>query len=253
MVKRFWIIFKFIFENGPNVGFWIGVLYFLNSWFAKQSVAARVIIFTGPVVAIFIIVVGTFRKIKGQLLETSIESDLHDRKGSVNEDRIKLLIRNLPTRTNLMALRKYATAYAKAWASDGGVKEINYYLDLEDNKVTKDVQIYISSTTKRERLVFYLPRRSKQIEEFGQGESSYEKGSPSIFSFEYWREAAEKALENSTSDIEKADKTRVQISPSQDSLTINLTFEKGEREWRRHYYLKQNSLEFGDTVIHKFS
>lgn len=253
MIKRLWIIFKFIFENGPNVGFWIGVLYFLNTWFVKRSITIKIVIFIVPVIAIFLIIVGTFRKIKSQLLETNVESGLKERKGNANKDLVKLLIKNLPTRTNLVALYKYATAYAKSWASDGRVEEINYYLDLENNKIEKDVQIYINSATKREHLAFYLPRHSKQIEEFSQGEGSYEKNVPSIFSFKYWREAAEKALENSTSDIEKADKTRVQISPSMDSLTMNFTFEKGDREWKKHYYLKQDSLELGNTIIHKFS
>jgi hypothetical protein len=252
MIRTFLIIFKFVFENTPNIGFWIGVLYFLHDWYIQQHILIRVIFLIVPMIAIFVISLRIFKEIKNQLTEVKIETGLKEKRGEKTEDGVRIMKKNLPSKKELVSIYKYASSYAKSWASDGMLEEINYYLDLDGNRITKNVQIYIRSQLKRERLAFYLPRRSQKIEEFSEYGGSSNIRVPPIYSFEHWKKAIEKAIESSTSDIEKSDRTHLQISPSTDSLYINLTFSKGDREWRNRYFLKENALKHKDKVISEF-
>ncbi|KKQ95856.1 MAG: hypothetical protein UV74_C0013G0461 [Candidatus Woesebacteria bacterium GW2011_GWB1_43_14] len=251
MIRISWETFKFVFENAPNIGFWAGVLIIPYNWYIHQHIVIKMAFIIVPVSAIVLFSLKTFKKMKNIFWEIKVESGLKGEQGKRKGNPTKRLARNLPSKNDLAVIYKFAFNYARTWASDGMLEEINYYVKLAGDKITKSAQIYIQSQLRREILALYLPRRYQKVEEFDEYGRSSKINTPKIYSFTNWRKAIEKALENSTRDIEKSDETRLQISPSTNSLNINLTFSKKNRDWRNRYTLKENELKCGGKVIAK--
>lgn len=253
MFRPFLLTSKFIFDSGPKIGFWIGILYFLRTWYLQQHVLIQALFVIVPVVAIIIILVKSFRELINQYLLVRAESSLREERLPNTTERTKFITKNIPKESALVAIHKYAENFASTWASDGKLDEINYYLKLNERRVKKYAQITIQSQLRREILTTYLPKAIHNIEEFDKYNYLNDKNLREIYSFPHWKEAIEKSTENSSSDIEKSDRIKLQISPSISSLHINFLFEKGNRSWRKRYILEKNKLvDENNSQIFKF-
>ena len=255
-MKLLLLIFKFLFENGPNIGFWIGIFYYYQNWYTKQNSFIKTIIGIVSVISmttVLSILIKSFRTVISEIFKINAEASLKKEEGTKKKNPTRLLIKASPSKKNLKRIYKYAKNYAKSWASDGKLKSIVYYLKSQKNIINKTAQIYIQSQLKMESLTTYLPVYSQKIEEFYEPRHHDEKDIPEIYAFPKWKKAVEIAIENSTSDIEKADITKVQIIPHNDSLNINLSFEIKNREWKKRFDLKDYKLKCKGKVIVDFN
>lgn len=250
-MKRFWVILLFIVENGPNVGFWLGILYVFRNWYLSQSLFIEILFILIPIIIILITIRHDLTKIKTQLLKISADSALVEKKDTSNINRVEQLIKNIPSKRNLIDIYNYALNYAKSWASDGKLSYINFYIDSIGNNISKQAQIIVFSSLRREIVTAYLPNESFEIEEVETtGENSREI--PVIYSHSHWKDAVARIFESSASDIEKSNKAKLQLSPSIDSLGMTLYLENNHRKWVRRFKLKNNEILEKETAIFTF-
>lgn len=248
-MKRLGVILLFIIENVPNIGFWIGVFYIFRSWFLSQLIITRFAIILLPTVLLWISVRRGLSTTKTQLLKINAESALEEKNKKFDIDRTKKLIENIPSKKDLIYIYNYGNNYARSWASDGLLDYINFYIDVTkwNNVVSKKAQIFISSSLRSEVLTTYIPGDGFSVEEMDKILSNKEV--PLIYSYSHWKDAVEKILENSISDIEKSDNTKVQFSPCIDYLAITVRLEKDNRKWTRRYKLMNNKIYKDEFVI----
>lgn len=243
-------LIKIIWENGPTLGFWLGVLV----WFQNEIQISPFIKFL-IVASLFVITALAIRKIyreyKQELLKYRIDSHLEKVKGNEDLDKVKNLQKNIPTSTEINDIHSYSEEYAKNWASDGGVTEINYYLDAVGSRVNKSVQIYMFSSIRSEKLALYLPKYSTKLEEHRVFEPPVSI-SKLISSFSNWSDALSKAIEMCSSDIAKSDISRIQISPTHETLYFNFYFTLSNRQWRRIFTLRGNKLFEDDKEVFSY-
>ncbi|MFH1547311.1 MAG: hypothetical protein ABIC57_02385 [bacterium] len=255
-MKPLLLTLKFIFENTPNIGFWIGAIHFFHEWYLQQGIFIKILIWVISIISITKVIstlIKNFKILQSEILKSNAEIGYKDVKNTKKTDPTKLMIMNIPSSQNLKRTYKYATKYAESWASDGELMKIVYYLDLSHNKIRKSAQIFIKSSIRNELLTTYIPNPSDSIEESEQGITSNETKIPKIYSFQNWKEAVKISIENSTSDINKSDSLKIQLSPVSDSMHITFWFEKNNRKWKKRFKLSKNRLEINNKTITDFN
>ena len=250
-MKKLIVFFKFIFENAPNYVFWLSVLVFLKEWYLHQHFFIKTVFILTPIVSIIVLLKRTIKQVRSEISKSRIEKNLQVQKVQ-NKNKLKLLLKNVPTKKHLKLFYEYAENYAKLWASDGKLESICYYLELDDKKLSKSAQIFLRSLLRNEILTLYLPIKSQHIEEVNQNPHNKNIIS-SIYSFIHFEEAIKMSLENSAADIEKAVQIRLQVAPASNYLSINVGFEIDRRTWYKRYTLSNNKLmNENGNVLHEF-
>lgn len=242
-----------IWNEGPKMVFWVGILWGLVRWLSGIPLWLCLLLVTIPTLSLVAVIRRGISDLRSQLLKIGAEDSLRATKAK-EENRVKGLISNIPSLSDIEKLYQYAEEYAKSWASDGVVSDINLYLTSEGNKVKKSAQIFIKSRLRGERLITYLPRMSERIEEIGEPDHFETGYAPKINSYKHWSDAVRIAIEASASDVEKSDVASVQISPLVGSLHINLRLEKGKRGWVKRFELKWNKIiNDKSKIVHRFA
>ena len=237
MIRKILKLLKYTFENGPNIGFWVGVLIILYDWCSKQSIPIRLFFIIVPLIAITTSLRRIYNEIKQQALTSAALAATEKKTNSPGVDKLTLLQNNVPSEYSLRAIYKYAQNYAERWASDGEVTGINYYLEATADVLTKRAQIFIRSSKRGEKLTTYLPSTLDGIEEFEQ-EQYYTQGiAPRIYSFRGWKKELTSVIETASKDLAKSDEARLQISPNVNGLYLFFYFKNGNRQWLKRQIL----------------
>lgn len=234
-----WVLFKSSYKEGPRLGFWILLLFNLIPYLSRFPIYLVVLILVLTIAPLIISFFSWLKKAETLTMEKNVKESISKTKKQINIPNSKLLIINLPTNRDLKRLNRYFDNYSKEWASDGIIKEINYYLEIEGDELTKDVQAYIYSGNRKETLTKYFPSKSEKIEIERIPVGQY----PPIYEFSKWRENAVIAIEKCSGDIDISDKVRLQIGPSKDALHINFYLEIKNRNSTRRFTLKNEILE----------
>jgi len=147
------------------------------------------------------------------------------------DDLIRLFKDNIPSELLINLVYSYAKSYAKRFAPDGKVAEINYYLTF-DGTLKKNFQIYIRSETRNELLETYLPS-NYYVSSYGC--NSVTCVGRKISDFKNYRKAIEFLIEKNSFNFNTAEKVRLQVGPNDNFLSINFYFEKNKKKWTSRF------------------
>jgi len=242
MLRRVFLVVKYIFENGPNAVFWVGVLLLGVSWYKSSGLSYLLPVIVLVCLAIFgitLFIRKTYKDVKKEVLNTGAKAAVG---GSVivTDDAINDLKNAIPSNSSLKLLYGYAEDYARNWAPDGELLKVTYYIELKEGKVKNLAQIFIYSKKRGEELTTYFPKMSDKITEKGESERyGFGENIQRLYSHPKWRDELEAAIEKFSSDIAKADEIGIQISTYSDGLSFNFTFRLQSREWFRKWTYKK--------------
>ncbi|MCE9643065.1 MAG: hypothetical protein K8Q97_01925 [Candidatus Andersenbacteria bacterium] len=244
-------MFSFVYQNGPTIGFWLGILYSLWAWFSGLPILIRIILGCFPLIALIFQFKKIVPEIKTELLRISAQASVETKQENQIINREKKLINSVPTQKELKNIYQYAKNYAKAWASDGQLYDIVFYLKLGKRNVEKTAQIFLRSDLRGETLTTYLPQLGPG--NIREEEILYNDEGAEIFSYAFWREAIIRCIERVVSDIEKSDIANVQVTSHPGELGLTFSFTKNNREWKKRFSLKNAQLfDDANNLIDQF-
>ncbi len=241
-------LFSLFWNEGPKIYFWWSILG-LNVLVVKFK--NPYIYWPVAIIAIFslgIIFIKIYSSIKAQLNEVRISSNIKEVSVS-GDDFTKVLISNLPSERFCQLIYSYGEDLAKNWSSDGELKEINFYLNYDGKKISKNVQMFVYSKTRQEELMKILPHSTEKISLDKTLLPQQERVSRKIYKFPKWRIALQRIVELASSEIDKAQSVRFQIVPSYDEIHANFYLGKGNREWVVKYKYKEKHIYDKDNKI----
>lgn len=245
IMKNNWSIFKFFIENIPNIGFWLGLLYYARNWYTQQPWLIKYTFLSLPVVFLLLtgksIISKTQTEIRRKNLDKSIEKHANSVKGEISE----LLKKTVPTTKELKGIYRYADSYASSWAKDGELRDLTLFFHATNRTNNLTITLHISSELRGESLRVHLPKNkfSDDIVEEGSVYLRRKDLFPvkQIFLYKEWRKAIEIAIENSISDISKANEVTIQVGTYR-HFGINFYLKKANREWSKRYKLEDRKL-----------
>lgn len=251
--KIFFTIISVIFKNGPTIAFWASYLIIFRGWFLGLPIFVKLALVIVSLVFIIVTLRDAYLTIKDKLLEIPTEDSLLKTKATDNNIIAKFK-KNILSQKEIISIYKYADVYSKKWSRDGKVLNITLYFQTSNNRIEKTAQIFIESLLKGEKLTFYLPRKSKNIEEVNL--SKYLGGfvSTEIYKIRNWRDATLLVIDRCEGEVQKSDSARLQLCPGYNMLGLTFYFEKNDRKWKRAFELVENKIRDinNDTVIHSY-
>jgi len=240
MWRFLWEFLKFVYKNGPTIGFWLVILTPLHSWFLSLPLWIKVFLYIISVIALFSSIEKIYRGIREIISKVPATTATSKKVSVTDKNKVLALQQSIPSNLSMKAVYRYAKNYAKEWASDGEALWVTYYIDLKKQKTSQNAQIFIQSKLKNEYVITSLPGRYNHIEEGGINKEvpvfwRRKEKIPKITSYKGWQEKLSIAIEQESSNIAKADETEIQISPFKESLHFTFYFKIDNRNWGSVY------------------
>ncbi|MFA6963643.1 MAG: hypothetical protein WC227_02915 [Patescibacteria group bacterium] len=242
--------FSLIWSEGPKIFFWWSVLglgslipKFKNPYYYWLAAVIAII-------SLFFIIKKAFLEVRRDIQESIINRDTKPIVAD-NTDLVKCLEKNMPTSRFFELVYKHGDSLASDWASDGVLRQINFYIECKNGITEKTVQIYVYSKISKEQLMKILPSNSETVEIL----KAEPYGATSIRMSEIggFKHVLATAIASASSEIAKSEGVKVQISPASNSVSINFRLNNKTRQWTERYQYQDNTLfDENNISIKKF-